>query len=187
MYSDLGDTLRTLRLSRGETLTDVADATGVSVAMLSRLERGQRSPSPETLCVLAGHFGLPAEEMLGEAIAERMCDRYGVEPASWAAVALASHGPGGRTTVALETQATYAARPVTDATTRTATIAVRSAVRELARSLAWGTRAQAIRACQALGGLAEIPRQALREVAERHPDPAVRDVAADLLSGTRRD
>lgn len=186
MYSDLGDTLRTLRLSRGETLTDVADATGVSVAMLSRLERGQRSPSPETLGMVARHFGLPAEEMLGEAIAERMCDRYGVEPASWAAVALAQHGSGTRISVAVETQAPCATRRVTDDTTRTATISVRSAVRELARSLAWGTRAQAIRACHALAALADIPRQALADVAERHPDAAVRGVAADLLSGSDR-
>lgn len=183
MRGDLGDTLRVLRRSREETLNDVADATGLSVAMLSRIERGQRFPSPETLSLLASHFGLPQEELLGEVIAERMCDRYGVEPASWAAVTLVRLGPFPTAAVAREgAQSVDAhARDCADIAC-TATVLLDSAVRELARWLGWGSRAQAISACAALMSLSEIPRHALREASEHHPDPAVRQAAADMLS-----
>ena len=46
---DLGTRLRALRASRGLTLADLSGLTGISVAMLSHIERGQSSPSLKTL------------------------------------------------------------------------------------------------------------------------------------------
>ena len=43
---DFGLRLRQLRHDRRETLEQVSEATGLSVAMLSRVERGERLPSP---------------------------------------------------------------------------------------------------------------------------------------------
>lgn len=84
MY-DVGARLRLLRKQRGETLEQVADATGLSIAMLSRVERGERLPSPDTAEALAAYFGLPPEELLGETIANQMIGRYGGSRASAAA------------------------------------------------------------------------------------------------------
>jgi transcriptional regulator with XRE-family HTH domain len=73
----LGERLRYLRHRRGETLEQVSEATGLSVAMLSRIERGERLPSPESTEALAAHFGLSPDDLLGDAIATRMLNRYG--------------------------------------------------------------------------------------------------------------
>lgn len=72
MDIEFGQILRKLRKLRGETLDQVASSTGLSIAMLSRLERGERLPSPDSVHVLAEHFGLPADELLGEAMAQRL-------------------------------------------------------------------------------------------------------------------
>lgn len=76
---DFGQKLRQLRHARGETLEDVSAATGLSVAMLSRVERGERLPSPESVESLARHFELPADELLSETIANKVMNRYGRE------------------------------------------------------------------------------------------------------------
>lgn len=82
---DFGYTLRQLRHDRGETLEHVSEATGLSVAMLSRVERGERLPSPESVQALADHFGLPVDYLMSETIARRMVNRYGEESTSRAA------------------------------------------------------------------------------------------------------
>ena len=76
---EFGRKLRALRHERNETLEDVSAATGLSVAMLSRVERGQRLPSPDSVEVLAQHFGLPTEKLMREAIASRIVNSYGRE------------------------------------------------------------------------------------------------------------
>ena len=80
-----GTVLRRIRHDRGETLEQVSEATGLSVAMLSRVERGERLPSPESVETLAAHFGLPAEYLMSETIANRMLNRYGLKSSSLAA------------------------------------------------------------------------------------------------------
>ena len=82
---DIGAQLRELRHARQETLEEVSTATGLSVAMLSRIERGERLPSPESVEALAAHFGLALDELMGRTIASRMLNRYGREGASRAA------------------------------------------------------------------------------------------------------
>ncbi|MDI6692516.1 MAG: helix-turn-helix transcriptional regulator [Anaerosomatales bacterium] len=169
MATGIGQTLRALRVSRNETLHDVSRATGLSVAMLSRIERGERSASPSAILALADHFGLPPQELVGEVLAERMCARYGVETASWAAVLLV------RT-----------ARPSTaddrrNSAQSSAAETVERAVSELARTAEWGDREHALAACAALRRLADAPLRALRSIRDHHPDPVVRSAAEALL------
>lgn len=83
--SEFGSLLRVLRKSAGETLEQVAQSTGLSIAMLSRMERGERLPSPDSVAVLAAHFGVPEEELLGAAAANRLENRYGKRGADRAA------------------------------------------------------------------------------------------------------
>jgi len=51
------------RLQRGITRSAVAEAAGLDVTALYRIEKGQAWPMPHTLLRLAAALDLPAEEM----------------------------------------------------------------------------------------------------------------------------
>ncbi|MCW2752089.1 MAG: putative transcriptional regulator [Aeromicrobium sp.] len=53
----LGERLRALRRSRGETLTETAERAGISPQYLSEIERGLKDPSSEVLAAVAGALG----------------------------------------------------------------------------------------------------------------------------------
>lgn len=55
----LAQTLKTQRSARGWSLTQAADATGVSKAMLGQIERAESSPTVATLWKIATGFNLP--------------------------------------------------------------------------------------------------------------------------------
>ena len=61
--------------------------------MLSRIERGERLPSPESVEALAKHFGLSADYLMSETIAHRLVNRYGEEKSSKAAEHIAREVP----------------------------------------------------------------------------------------------
>ncbi len=49
LESAIGERLRQLRMARNQTLYDLAGASGVSRAMISRIERGEASPTAQLL------------------------------------------------------------------------------------------------------------------------------------------
>ncbi len=55
--------IRRWRQQEGLTLSEVADLTGLSVAMLSLLERGQRQLLPRTKVQMARRLGVPVREL----------------------------------------------------------------------------------------------------------------------------
>ena len=61
----VGPRLRALRRQRDTTLAALADATGISVSTLSRLESGQRRPTLELLLPLARAHGVQIDELVG--------------------------------------------------------------------------------------------------------------------------
>src|SRR5918992_4906141 len=61
----VGPRLRAVRRQRGATLTAVAEATGISVSTLSRLESGRRRPTLELLLPLAHLYAVPIDELVG--------------------------------------------------------------------------------------------------------------------------
>ncbi|GAB3806181.1 helix-turn-helix domain-containing protein [Micromonospora zhanjiangensis] len=63
--SAVGPRLRALRQQRGTTLTQLAEATGISVSTLSRLESGGRRPTLELLLPLARAHQVPLDELVG--------------------------------------------------------------------------------------------------------------------------
>lgn len=72
-FDTFGQLIRKFRQERGETLAELAenltpflhDEGGkISVAMLSRIETDDRSPSPKVAVALADYFGVPPEEAL---------------------------------------------------------------------------------------------------------------------------
>lgn len=66
----LGPELRRLRAARGLTLDALAEAVGLDKGYLSRLERGQKSPSVATLLRLAAALDVPVAELIGEALGD---------------------------------------------------------------------------------------------------------------------
>lgn len=60
----VGPRLRALRQQRGATLTELSEATGVSVSTLSRLESGARKPTLELLLPLARAHGVSLDELV---------------------------------------------------------------------------------------------------------------------------
>lgn len=62
----LGQRLRLLRSERGVTATELARASGVGKATLSKLETGQGNPTVETLGALAAALQLPLGDLLAE-------------------------------------------------------------------------------------------------------------------------
>ena len=57
--SAVGRAIRELRDQRRMTARDLSSQSGVSAAMISRIESGQVSPSLQTLEALAGSFAVP--------------------------------------------------------------------------------------------------------------------------------
>jgi DNA-binding XRE family transcriptional regulator len=55
----IGHEVRTLRKRLGLTVTDLANATGISSGMLSKIENGNISPSLASLQALSGALGVP--------------------------------------------------------------------------------------------------------------------------------
>jgi transcriptional regulator with XRE-family HTH domain len=63
----LADRLTDLRRSRDWSLDDLAQRTGISRATLSRIERGDTSPTAAVLGRLAAAFGVAMAELFGQA------------------------------------------------------------------------------------------------------------------------
>lgn len=59
MIPDIGAVLKTQRNSREWSLTQTAEKTGVSKAMLGQIERGESSPTVATLWKIATGFNVP--------------------------------------------------------------------------------------------------------------------------------
>ena len=62
--------LRRWRAERGLTLDEVAGLTGYSKAYLSRLERGERCPTPLTKVTVARRLGAPVGDLFRVPAAE---------------------------------------------------------------------------------------------------------------------
>ncbi|MFJ4634654.1 helix-turn-helix domain-containing protein [Streptomyces hygroscopicus] len=61
----VGPRLRELRRTRGTTLAQLSETTGISLSTLSRLEAGQRKPTLELLLPLAKAYGVQLDELVG--------------------------------------------------------------------------------------------------------------------------
>jgi transcriptional regulator with XRE-family HTH domain len=67
----LGERVRAERETRGWSLTDLADRSGVSRAMINKIERGESSPTASLLGRLSGALGLTLSELLARTEASR--------------------------------------------------------------------------------------------------------------------
>jgi transcriptional regulator with XRE-family HTH domain len=67
----VGRNVRRLRQERGVNLSDLAASAGISLAMLSRLEKGDVTPSLETLVALGEALGTNAAALLKDEVAQQ--------------------------------------------------------------------------------------------------------------------
>ena len=65
--TDLAQQLKERRLARGWTLEQLADQSGVSRAMISKIERGEASPTAVVLARLAAGFGVTLASLFSSA------------------------------------------------------------------------------------------------------------------------
>jgi len=72
----LGKRLRELRQERCEPLRVVAAAIEVDSSLLSKIEHGDRLPTEQQLEKLAKHFNISLEELIAQAIAEKIVMSY---------------------------------------------------------------------------------------------------------------
>lgn len=61
----VGKQVRRQRILRDESQKVFAAASGISVRTLSKVERGMCEPKIETCLKIAGHVGLPPEQIFG--------------------------------------------------------------------------------------------------------------------------
>ena len=67
----VGQNVRRLRQERGVNLSDLAASAGISLPMLSRLEKGDVTPSLETLVALGEALGTNAAALLKDEVAQQ--------------------------------------------------------------------------------------------------------------------
>lgn len=65
--SEMGSRLRAHRLARGWTLKEVAEASGLAISTVSKVERGQMSPTYDKLLQLSHGLGIDMSELFGSA------------------------------------------------------------------------------------------------------------------------
>lgn len=63
----LSQRLKTERISRGWSLTELTERSGVSRAMINKIERGESSPTASLLGKLSGAFGISLSTLLARA------------------------------------------------------------------------------------------------------------------------
>ncbi len=64
---EVGTRIRLLRLKRHRTLKHLADDTGLSLSMISMVERGRANPSIGSLVAIAAALGIPMVGLFGDA------------------------------------------------------------------------------------------------------------------------
>jgi len=88
LESAIGERLRQLRMARNQTLDDLAGASGVSRAMISRIERGEASPTAQLLSRLCAALDLTLSAFFafsqeaGDPLSRRGTQNGGGGPAS---------------------------------------------------------------------------------------------------------
>ena len=83
--TSFGQFMRSLRQKLDEPLRVVAAAVEIDSTLLSRIERGERFPTDEQLARFARFFKIPAEELKGRVIADRVtaeCDSAALQHAA---------------------------------------------------------------------------------------------------------
>jgi len=88
MNLELGKYLRELRKEKGQTLHQVSKETDIDSPLLSKLERGERLPTPEQLNRLAKYYNISEESLKIKHTAEKILKEYGANETTYEAIQL---------------------------------------------------------------------------------------------------
>lgn len=66
ILESIGNTVREMRKAKGLTLADLAEATSLSTAIVSQIERGRANPSFSTLAQLAHGLNIPVGKLFSD-------------------------------------------------------------------------------------------------------------------------
>lgn len=86
--------MRQLREQRGLTLREVADAAGMDLAHLQKIELGQRLPTEQQASQLAKFFKLDEIEVQARRIAEKFQHEFAEHPAAKEAINILAEEAG---------------------------------------------------------------------------------------------
>ena len=86
--SEIGGRLRNLRKQKEDTLNNVSEASGIDLTILSKIERGERLPTPEQLSSLANYYTHNELELKTLLIAEKIIKDYGISADTHKAISL---------------------------------------------------------------------------------------------------
>jgi transcriptional regulator with XRE-family HTH domain len=90
----LGEKLREMREGRGLPLRKVAEAAGMDLTHLQKIELGQRMPTEEQTTELAKFFKLDVREAQATRIAEKVRNEYAEDPALFQAISMLAEEAG---------------------------------------------------------------------------------------------
>ena len=86
--SHLGQYLRELRKEKCQTLHQVSMAADIDSPLLSKLERGERLPTPGQIAKLSKHYNVHESKLMVMATAEKIIKEYGVNDTTYDAINL---------------------------------------------------------------------------------------------------
>lgn len=82
----LGEYLRSLRKSKGETLHEVSKDADIDSPLLSKIERSERLPTLEQLKRLAEFYRVNEAELMAKLKAEKIIKEYGLNNTTYDAI-----------------------------------------------------------------------------------------------------
>lgn len=77
----IGENIKKARQTAGLTQKELADKLGISVAMISRWEKGTRNPKMSTLAKIAGALEIPVLKILKDS--EDILNDFAAHPENW--------------------------------------------------------------------------------------------------------
>ncbi len=86
--SELGQYIRNLRTQTYLTLHQLSKEVDIDSPMLSKIERGERLPTPEQIKKIANHFKVPENNLRSKLTAEKILREYGANEVTLDAISI---------------------------------------------------------------------------------------------------
>jgi HTH-type transcriptional regulator, competence development regulator len=84
----LGSQIKQLRISKNETLHKISMKVDIDMTLLSKIERGERFPTPEQLKRLTAYFKVSESDLMSKLISEKIVKAYGINNTTYNAIHL---------------------------------------------------------------------------------------------------
>ena len=85
---NFGDTIKSIRLKRQETLHQLSMGTDIDMTLLSKFERNVRFPTNDQLKRISKYLTIPEKELKSIVISSKIIKEYGINDTTYEAVQL---------------------------------------------------------------------------------------------------